>query len=100
MHGVLPDLPKLRALGIRIANLTQTALSSVANTIPEEMIANEYAPTFAKFPALSFFHLRCAHKRRPKPNLMCEKDFRVEKDVRISRARNVATALPSIDVIG
>lgn len=39
MHGVLPDLPKLRALGIRIANLTQTALSSVANTIPEEMIA-------------------------------------------------------------
>jgi len=35
----LVDLPRLRVLRVRIANLTQTALSSLVNAIPEEMVA-------------------------------------------------------------
>ncbi|KAF8154245.1 hypothetical protein B0H34DRAFT_661953 [Crassisporium funariophilum] len=110
--GVLPELSGLRVLGVRISNLTQASLGALVDVIPESMLAinlstvisdkplNEYARSFAPFPALSFLHLQCANKRRPKPNLMSEKDFQVQTDMWISSARSVATAIPSLDFIG
>ena len=50
VHGVLPDLPRLRVLGVRIANLTQTALSSLVNAIPEEMVAVNLSTVIAEKP--------------------------------------------------
>jgi hypothetical protein len=110
--GLLPDLKNLRVLGVRIANLTQVAVGALIDALQEEMQAinlstvvsekpiNEFASSFISFPALSFLHLHCANKRRPKPNLMSEKDFQVQTDIWISSARSVATAIPSLDFLG
>ena len=133
--GVLPELDSLRVLGVRIANLGQTALDALIDAIPEQMVAislstvisdkplvscilfppsflffslakpanvsqHEYSSLFSGFPALSFLHLQSANRRRPKPNLMSEKDFQVQTDIWISSARSVASALPSLDFLG
>ncbi|RDB17685.1 hypothetical protein Hypma_001198 [Hypsizygus marmoreus] len=110
--SVLPELTGLRVLGVRIANLTQIALVSLIKAIPPEMAAidlstvvsdkqlNEYAHHFTKFKALSFLHLQCMSQRRPKPNLMGEKDFQVQTDLWNSSARSIATELPSVDFMG
>ncbi|KAF8056039.1 hypothetical protein FPV67DRAFT_1534918 [Lyophyllum atratum] len=110
--NVLPELSGLRVLGVRIANLTQQALTSLVKVIPQEMAAinvttvvsdkilNEYAQHFARFCSLSFLHLQCTSQRRPKPNLMSEKDFQVQTDIWNSSARSIATALPSVDFLG
>lgn len=110
--NVLPELSGLRVLGVRIANLTQQALTSLVKAIPQEMAAinvttvvsdkmlNEYAQHFARFCSLSFLHLQCTSQRRPKPNLMSEKDFQVQTDIWNSSARSIATALPSVDFLG
>ena len=37
--GVLPELDSLRVLGVRIANLGQTALDALIDAIPEQMLA-------------------------------------------------------------
>ena len=37
--GVLPELDSLRVLGVRIANLGQTALEALVDAIPEQMLA-------------------------------------------------------------
>ena len=37
--GVLPELDSLRVLGVRIANLGQTALDALVDAIPEQMLA-------------------------------------------------------------
>ena len=50
VYAVLPDLPRLRVLGVRIANLTQTALSSLVNAIPEEMVAVNLSTVIAEKP--------------------------------------------------
>ncbi|KAF8962211.1 hypothetical protein BDZ97DRAFT_1130863 [Flammula alnicola] len=109
---LLPDLSGLRVLGVRIANISRTAVAALVDAIPEQMQAinlstvvsdkplNEYARAFIKFPAISFLHLHCPNKRRPKPNLMSEKDFQVQTDMWISSARSVATAIPSLDFLG
>lgn len=55
---------------------------------------------FKKFTALSFLHLQASNKRRPKPNLMSEKDFQVQTDTWLSNARSVAHAVPSLDFLG
>jgi len=110
--GVLPDLDSLRGLGVRIANLGQMALEALVDAIPEQMLGislstvisdkplHEYASLFSGFPALSFLHLQSTNKRRPKPNLMSEKDFQVQTDIWISSARSVASGLPSLDFLG
>jgi len=110
--GILPDLANLRVLGVRIANLTQTVVSSLVHAIPTSMQAinlstvvtdkpmHEYARFFSRFTSLSFLHLQCASKLRPKPNLMSEKDFQVQTDLWYSSARTIATSLPSVDFIG
>jgi len=110
--GLLPELKSLRVLGVRIANPGHTALDSLVDAIPEQMLAislstvisdnplHAYAASFSTFPALSFLHLQSANKRRPKPNLMSEKDFQVQTDMWISSARSVAAAIPSLDFLG
>ncbi|KAF8900469.1 hypothetical protein CPB84DRAFT_1815399 [Gymnopilus junonius] len=110
--ALLSDLTSLRVLGIRIGNLTQVAINHLIDVLPEEMQAinlsaivcekpiDEYASQFTCFPALSFLHLHCANKRRPKPNLMSEKDFQVQTDIWYSSARSVATAIPTLDFLG
>ncbi|KAF9480642.1 hypothetical protein BDN70DRAFT_856497 [Pholiota conissans] len=110
--NLLPDLSGLRVLGVRIANVNQGAVSALIDAVPEQMLAinlstvisekplHEYARDFGKFPQLSFLHLHCPNKRRPKPNLMSEKDFQVQTDMWISSARGVATAIPTLDFLG
>ncbi|KAH9476900.1 hypothetical protein JR316_0010816 [Psilocybe cubensis] len=110
--ALLPDLRNLRVLGVKIANVSQAPIDALIDALPEEMQAinlstvvsekpiNEYATYFSGFPALSFLHFHCANKRRPKPNLMSEKDFQVQTDIWISSARSVATAIPSLDFLG
>ncbi|KAG6855921.1 hypothetical protein H0H87_009427 [Tephrocybe sp. NHM501043] len=112
VSDLLPELSGLRVLGVRIANLTQLALATLVQAIPQEMAAinvgtvvsdkqlNAYAGSFARFHSLAFLHLACSSQRRPKPNLMSEKDFQVQTDMWISNARSVATALPSLDFVG
>ncbi|KAF9033130.1 hypothetical protein BJ165DRAFT_1515789 [Panaeolus papilionaceus] len=112
VHSLLPELRGLRVLGVRIANLTQHAVSSLVTALPEEMVAvniatvvsekplNDYARYFARFPAMSFLHLQASNKRRPKPNLMSEKELQFQTDVWIASARSIATSVPSLDFIG
>ncbi|KAG7441240.1 uncharacterized protein BT62DRAFT_908730 [Guyanagaster necrorhizus] len=109
--AVLPELTGLRVLGVRIANLNETAVQALVRSIPPYMHAirlstvvsdkslNEHCGSFSKFPSLSFLHLHCA-KQRPKPNLMCDKDFKVQTDIWNSLARSVAISLPSLDFVG
>lgn len=110
--SLLPELTGLRVLGVRIANLTQQAVKTLVESVPEVMGAinlsavvsdrplNEYSSYFIRFPSLSFLHLQCLSKRRPKPNLMSEKDFALQTDLWHSNARSVATALSSLDFVG
>ncbi|KAG6818990.1 hypothetical protein H0H93_016585 [Arthromyces matolae] len=110
--NILPELSGLRVLGVRIANLAHAPLTSLVQTIPKEMCAiavntavsdqllNTYAGLFTKFHSLSFLHLACTSQRRPKPNLMSEKDFQVQTNLWNSSARSIATALPSLDFVG
>ncbi|KAG5720769.1 hypothetical protein E4T56_gene16926 [Termitomyces sp. T112] len=109
---LLPELSGLRVLGVRIANLTHTALTSLVNAIPKEMAAvtvtttvsdkilSTYAGLFSRFHSLAFLHLACTSQRRPKPNLMSEKEFQVQTKLWNSSARSIATVLPSLDFVG
>ncbi|PFH50376.1 hypothetical protein AMATHDRAFT_61202 [Amanita thiersii Skay4041] len=110
--SVLPDLTNLRVLGVRIANLTQATVDTLVNVLPNQICAihlstavsdksmNEYARVFARFHCLSFLHLQCVSKRRPKPNLVSEKDYQVQTDLWYSNARHTAILVPSVDFIG
>ncbi|KAG6877479.1 hypothetical protein C0993_006947 [Termitomyces sp. T159_Od127] len=110
--NLLPELPGLRALGVRIANLTHPALFSLVNAIPKEMAAitvstaisnkipSAYAGLFSRFHSLAFLHLACTSQRRPKPTMMSEKDFLAQTELWTSSARNIAMALPSLDFVG
>jgi hypothetical protein len=49
---------------------------------------------------LSFLHLQCSSKRRPKPNLLSDKDFQVQSEAWFSSARSIAAAVLSVDFIG
>ncbi|KAF5314321.1 hypothetical protein D9619_011922 [Psilocybe cf. subviscida] len=110
--SLLPELSGLRVLGVRIANLTQAAVTALTKSIPEEMLAitlstvisekplNEYARSFTRFSSLSFLHFLIAIKRRPKPNLMSEKEFQLQTDMWLSNARSIATVVPSLDFLG
>ncbi|KAJ7595103.1 hypothetical protein C8J56DRAFT_928399 [Mycena floridula] len=112
VSSLLPELTGLRVLGVRIANLTAQALRTLIQAVPEVIAAvnlctvvsdrplNECSASFARFPSLAFLHLQSSSKRRPKPNLMSEKDFQVQTDLWNSSARSIATNLPSLDFVG
>ncbi|KAG6808844.1 hypothetical protein H0H92_002619 [Tricholoma furcatifolium] len=110
--ALLPSLSGLRVLGTRISNLTDVALAALVHAIPKEMVAitvgtavsdvplNMYAGVFTRFHSLAFLHLACSFQKRPKPNMMSEKDFQVQTDLWISSARSIALAVPSLDFVG
>lgn len=112
VSSLLLELRGLRVLGVRIANLTRQNLKALVLSLPEEIAAinlstvvsdrplNEYASSFARFPSLFFLHFHCISKRRPKPNLMSEKDFALQTDLWHSSARSIATAVPTLDFVG
>ncbi|KAJ3548644.1 hypothetical protein NMY22_g1192 [Coprinellus aureogranulatus] len=112
VHDILPDLVELRVLGVKIAHLTAQEVASLVTAIPQKMVAinlstddsqrplNEYASLFSKFRSLSFLHMQCPNRRRPKPNLLTEKDFEVQTDIWLSNARSIAYSIPSLDFIG
>ncbi|KAF6750433.1 hypothetical protein DFP72DRAFT_911157 [Ephemerocybe angulata] len=111
-HAILPNLTALRVLGVRIANLTAQEVASLVAAIPQQMVAihlstevsqrplHEYASLFSKFGSLSFLHVQCPNRRRPKPNLMSEKEFEVQTDLWMSSARSIAHSIPSLDFLG
>ncbi|KAI0354203.1 hypothetical protein OH77DRAFT_517571 [Trametes cingulata] len=110
-HSVLPDLTNLRALRVRIANLTDASLRALLDAIPRTMLAihletdvsakpiHEYAPAFSIFPALAMLHLN-GKRRRPQPNLLSDKEFQVQTELWTTSARSIAHVLPSIDFVG
>ena len=127
--GLLPNLLGLRVLGVRIPSVTQSAVEALVTSVPREMTAinlsavvsdkvmvrcltfrlwvlliiylqNEYAPLFARFQSLAFLHLQCGSKRRPKPNLFSDKDFRVQTEAWFASARSIAAVILSVDFIG
>ncbi|KAA1474118.1 hypothetical protein DENSPDRAFT_823815 [Dentipellis sp. KUC8613] len=110
--GVLPTLPGLRVLRVRIVNVTADAVRALIGAIPPAMVAihlatviwdkplHEHAPLFAHFPALAMLHLSGASKRRPQPNTMSDKEFRVQSALWTGAARAVAEALPGLDFVG
>ncbi|KAH9933713.1 hypothetical protein B0H21DRAFT_665026, partial [Amylocystis lapponica] len=66
---------------------------------PRSAPQNEYAPSFARFPALVLLLLRIHAKRSPQRNLLSE-DFAVQTDAWVSSARIIALALLPLDVVG
>ncbi|KAH9851278.1 hypothetical protein C2E23DRAFT_831875 [Lenzites betulinus] len=111
VHSVLPDLVDLRALRVRIANLTDAALNALISAIPRAMTAihletaasakpiDEYASAFSAFPSLTMLHLNGA-RRRPQPNLLSDKEFQVQTELWAASARGIAGALPALDFVG
>ncbi|TFK29203.1 hypothetical protein FA15DRAFT_610967 [Coprinopsis marcescibilis] len=109
---LLVGLKGLRVVGVQIANLTDGAVGELVRCIHEGVVAvnlatkvsqrpiNEYATLFSKFVNLSFLHLQTWNRRRPKPNLMSEKEFGVQTEVWIGGARGVAVCVPSLDFVG
>ncbi|KAH6912156.1 hypothetical protein BKA70DRAFT_1422877 [Coprinopsis sp. MPI-PUGE-AT-0042] len=113
VHAILPGLTNLRVLGVRIASLTNDTITSLVASLPSSQLVamtlsthisqrpmHEYAPLFTKFNSLSFLHFEHVNKRRPKPNLMSDKEFQVQTDLWLSNARSIAIAVPSIDFLG
>ncbi|CAK5271213.1 unnamed protein product, partial [Mycena citricolor] len=110
--NLLPGLSALRVLGVRIANLTASAVTGLVNAIPLSMVAlhlsavvsdrplNEYVRYFEAFRSLAFLHLQNTSKHRPKPNLLSEKDLRLQTDLWAAASRSVAVGLPALDFLG
>ncbi|KAI0633093.1 hypothetical protein C8Q77DRAFT_1121592 [Trametes polyzona] len=111
VQSVLPALTELRALRVRIANLTDASLRALLNAIPSAMTAihletavsskpiHEYASAFSIFPSLSMLHLN-GNRRRPQPNLLSDKEFQVQTELWASSARSIAQMLPALDFVG
>lgn len=55
VHSVLPDLTGLRVLGVRIANLTQVALTALVDALPKEMLAINLSTAVSDKPLVSPF---------------------------------------------
>ncbi|KAJ7049074.1 hypothetical protein C8F01DRAFT_1379121 [Mycena amicta] len=113
VHTLLPTLPSLRVLGVRIAHLTPTALSALVAALPLPLSAlhlttviadrplHDTAPEHLKrFPTLTFLHLQNHAARRPQPTVMSEKECAVQMDAWASAARSVVAALPAVDFLG
>ncbi|CDO77493.1 hypothetical protein BN946_scf184902.g27 [Trametes cinnabarina] len=111
VYGVLPDLTNLRALRVRIANLTDASLRALLDVIPKAMVAihletavsakplHDYAQSFTVFNSLAMLHLN-GNCRRPQPNLLSDKEYQVQTALWASSARSIARALPSVDFVG
>ncbi|KAE9401840.1 hypothetical protein BT96DRAFT_1017942 [Gymnopus androsaceus JB14] len=105
-------IPGLRTLGVRMGNMTEVKVQELVSVLPREMISiglwagicdrsmNAYAPLFKPFHQLSFLHLQSSSQRRPKPNLIPERDFQRETDLWHASARSVACVLPTLDFVG
>ncbi|KIK66352.1 hypothetical protein GYMLUDRAFT_239320 [Collybiopsis luxurians FD-317 M1] len=105
-------IPGLRTLGVRMGHLTDAKVQELVSVLPREMIAitlsagvsdrqmNEYAVYFTPFHQLSFLHFQSPSHRRPKPNLVSEKEFQRATEAWHAGARSIAFALPSIDFVG
>ncbi|KAJ3988370.1 hypothetical protein F5890DRAFT_1492186 [Lentinula detonsa] len=105
-------IPGLRTLGVRMGNMTETKVQELVSVLPREMVAislwavipdrsmNTYAPLFIPFHQLSFLHLQSPSQRRPKPNLMPEREFQRETDLWQASARSIACTLPTLDFVG
>ncbi|KAI0261950.1 hypothetical protein BC834DRAFT_893413 [Gloeopeniophorella convolvens] len=112
MRGLLPGLPSLRALRVRIASLGADAVDALVRALPGEMQAlhlacavsdrpmHEYAPAFARFGSLGLLHLHGAALRRPQPSRMCGKELQMQTDAWLAAARDVALAVPAVDYVG
>ncbi|KAG2005529.1 hypothetical protein CC2G_001928 [Coprinopsis cinerea AmutBmut pab1-1] len=112
VRGILPGLTGLRVVGVRIGSLTEEVVRAFVECLPRNVGAlslatavsqqpmHEYAHHFKKFTSLSFLHLQSANKRRPKPNMMSEKDFQVQSDLWLRNARSIAEQVPSLDFLG
>ncbi|KAF4586299.1 hypothetical protein EYR40_010307 [Pleurotus pulmonarius] len=110
--GVLPDLKGLRVLGVRIATLNAQVVKLLTSSLPEEMCAitlstavseqpmDEYAAMFKSFPNLSFLHFQATCKRRPKPNLMSEKEYLMQTEIWQSSVRSMAIHVQTLDFVG
>ena len=61
---------------------------------------HEFAPLFLPLRCLTFLHLNCTTKRRPKENLMTEKEHLTQTEIWNSAARSVAVELPTLDFLG
>ncbi|KAI0085541.1 hypothetical protein BDY19DRAFT_1094676 [Irpex rosettiformis] len=111
-HNVIAELPSLRVLRVRIANLTHLTLAALIKCLPKSMVGihlsavvsdkpiHEYASSFKHFYALIILHLHCSASRRPQPNLLSEKDFQLQTELWTNSARSVAVELPSLDFVG
>ncbi|KAF7327189.1 hypothetical protein MKEN_00296000 [Mycena kentingensis (nom. inval.)] len=113
VHALLPTLPALRVLGVRIAHLTSAALAALVGVLPAALSAlhlstviadrpiHENAPEALKrFAALGFLHLQNHAARRPQPSAMSEKECAVQSDAWAGAARGVAAGLPVLDFLG
>jgi len=64
------------------------------------LLQHEHAHPFRRFHQLSFLHFKASSKRRPKPNLLSDKDYREQTNLWYFSARSLAASLPSLDFLG
>lgn len=110
VRGLLPELPGLRALRVRIESLTSLAVDTLVRGLPREMQAihlacassdrlmHEYAPAFARFGALNMLHLHDSSSRRQRLSHMQEPQ--AYTGACLANACDVALAVPSLDYVG
>lgn len=55
---------------------------------------------FKSFPNLSFLHFQATSKRRPKPNLMSEKEYLMQTEIWQSSVRSMAIHVQTLDFVG
>ncbi|KAF8259916.1 hypothetical protein EI94DRAFT_1717871 [Lactarius quietus] len=105
VRGLLPELPGLRALRVRIESLTSLAVDTLVRGLPREMQAihlacassdrlmHEYARAFSRFGTLNMLHLHDSSFRRQQLTYMHEPQV-------YTGACDVALTVPSLDYVG
>ncbi|KAH9924241.1 hypothetical protein B0H21DRAFT_781435 [Amylocystis lapponica] len=101
VRGVLPTLPGLRVLRVRIAHLLRADVDALTHAIPAALAALHITTVMSDLPMVRPAPT-CSYlvSRRPQPNLLSEKDFKVQTDAWVSSARSIALALPPLDFVG
>ncbi|KAF8205773.1 hypothetical protein K438DRAFT_1818498 [Mycena galopus ATCC 62051] len=112
VRELLPSLPNLRVLGVRIAHFTREAGGELVRTLPRAITAlhlttlvcpeplENLAPELRGFGALAFLHLQTTGAHRPRPNLMSEKECAAQTESWSAAARGVARVLAGLDFLG
>ncbi|KAN0142176.1 hypothetical protein V8E53_000638 [Lactarius tabidus] len=110
VRRLLPELPGLRAVRVRIESLTSLAVDALVRGLPHEMQAihlacassdrlmHEYAPAFSRFGALNMLHLHDSSSRRQWLSHMQEPQ--AYTGACLANACDVALAVPSLDYVG